>query len=104
MSLKHLVLLPGLDGTGELFGDFIAALPQSLIAIPVAYPADRVLSYIKLLEFVGAAIPQSDPFVLLAESFSTPLAISTPLRDPRIWQRWFYVLVSQAILLRIGRA
>jgi hypothetical protein len=30
LTLKHLVLLPGLDGTGDLFGDFIAALPQPL--------------------------------------------------------------------------
>jgi len=32
---KHLVLLPGLDGTGELFVDFIAAFPESWTATTV---------------------------------------------------------------------
>lgn len=75
MKLKHLVLLPGLDGTGELFADFIAALPQSFIATSVAYPKDRFLSYRDLQPIVNAAVPQSERFVLIAESFSTPLAV-----------------------------
>src|SRR5215469_6197507 len=32
LAPKHLVLLPGLDGTGELFVDFVAALPESCTA------------------------------------------------------------------------
>jgi pimeloyl-ACP methyl ester carboxylesterase len=79
---KHLVLLPGLDGTGELFADFIAALPQPLIATPVAYPKDRFFSYTDLRQFVIAAVPQSEPFVLLAESFSTPLAVAYAATNP----------------------
>jgi pimeloyl-ACP methyl ester carboxylesterase len=51
------------------------AVPQSLTAIPVAYPKDKFVSYAELLPFVSAATPQSEPFVLLAESFSTPVAI-----------------------------
>ena len=82
MRLKHLVLLPGLDGTGELFADFITALPQPLIATPVAYPNDRFLSYADLHPFVRAAVPQSEPYVLLAESFSTPLAVSHAATNP----------------------
>ena len=75
MTPKHLVLLPGLDGTGELFVDFIAALPESWTATTVAYPSDRFLSYMDLHPFVSAAVPQSERFVLVAESFSTPLAV-----------------------------
>lgn len=43
----RLVLLPGLDGTGELFAPFVAALG----AIPsqvIAYPHDRVMGYAEL--------------------------------------------------------
>jgi pimeloyl-ACP methyl ester carboxylesterase len=79
---KHLVLLPGLDGTGELFGDFIAALPKSWTTTTVTYPADRFLPYTDLRPFVGAAIPQRERFVLVAESFSTPLAVWYAATNP----------------------
>jgi pimeloyl-[acyl-carrier protein] methyl ester esterase len=75
LALKHLVLLPGLDGTGELFLDFIAALPKSWTATTLTYPTDRFLRYADLRSFVGAAVPQLERFVLVAESFSTPLAV-----------------------------
>ena len=67
------VLLPGMDGTGELFADFVDALPKSFETVRVRYPADRCLSYSELEELVQAAC--SEPFMLVAESFSTPLAI-----------------------------
>ncbi len=75
MAPKHLVLLPGLDGTGELFVDFIAALPESWTSTTVTYPTDRFLQYADLRPLVGAAVPQLERFVLVAESFSTPLAV-----------------------------
>jgi pimeloyl-[acyl-carrier protein] methyl ester esterase len=71
----HLVLLPGLDGTGELFVDFIAAVGEPWTVTTVSYPTDRVLSYEDLRSIVAAAVPQSERFVLVAESFSTPLAL-----------------------------
>lgn len=76
------MLLPGLDGTGELFVDFVAALPESCTATVVAYPPDKFLSYTDLRSFVSAAAPQSERFVLVAESFSTPLAISYAATNP----------------------
>ncbi len=79
---KHLVLLPGLDGTGELFGDFIAALPESWTATTVTYPTDRFLPYAGLRPFVCAAVPQIEQFVLVAESFSTPLAVWYAATNP----------------------
>ena len=69
------MLLPGLDGTGELFLDFLAALPELWTATIVTYPTDRFLRYSDLRPYVGAAVPQLEPFVLVAESFSTPLAV-----------------------------
>ena len=74
-SQLKLVLLPGMDGTGRLFRSFVEALPPGMETVTVRYPADASLSYPELENFVQAACPISGPFVLLAESFSTPLAI-----------------------------
>jgi hypothetical protein len=67
-----MVLLSGLDGTGDLFVDFIAALPESWTATTVTFPTDRFLTYTDLRPLVGAAVPQSERFVLVAESYSAP--------------------------------
>jgi pimeloyl-[acyl-carrier protein] methyl ester esterase len=82
VALKCLLLLPGLDGTGELFADFVAALPQSLTATPVEYPRDRFLSYAELPSVVAKAAPSDGPYVLLAESFSTPAAVAYAATRP----------------------
>jgi pimeloyl-ACP methyl ester carboxylesterase len=79
---KHLALLPGLDGTGDLFADFIAALPKSMTATTVAYPTDRFLRYADLRPLVSAAVPQVERFVLVAESFSAPLAVWYAATNP----------------------
>jgi len=81
LGLK-LVLLPGMDGTGQLFNDFVEALPNALEAVTVRYPTERCLSYSELENFVRAVCPTSGPFMLLAESFSTPLAIQYAAANP----------------------
>jgi len=78
-----LVLLPGMDGTGDLFADFIAALPESFETVTVRYPTDRCLSYSDLTELVQVSCPVSEPFVLVAESYSTPLAIRLAASNPK---------------------
>ena len=70
-----LVLLPGMDGTGWLLVDFIAALGSEFDTLIVSYPRDSSLSYAELEQFARSAGPVSEPFVVLAESFSTPVAI-----------------------------
>jgi pimeloyl-ACP methyl ester carboxylesterase len=77
-----LVLLPGLDGTGDLFRNFLLALPPSLDARVVHYPADRFFTYAELFPLVVDAIPKTRPFVLSAESFSTPLAVKLAATNP----------------------
>ena len=81
-NAPKLVLLPGLDGTGRLFKDFIAALPPTLSAVAVAYPGDRCLPYADLAAIVQSNLPTPEPFVLVAESFSTPLAIACAAKQP----------------------
>ena len=82
LSPKTLVLLPGLDGTGNLFADFVSALPPTLSTRIVRYPTDRFLNYTELLSCVVDVIPTTDSFVVLAESFSTPLAVKLAATHP----------------------
>lgn len=76
----RLVLLPGMDGTGELFREFAKALPYDTLIVP--YPTERFLSYVELETSVRDACLGSEPFVLIAESFSTPLAIQYAAAKP----------------------
>jgi pimeloyl-ACP methyl ester carboxylesterase len=77
-----LALLPGMDGTCTLFEPFVAHLPAPFEAHPIALPPDQPLSYAELVEFVRVRLPVSKPFVLLAESFCTPLAIQIAAEPP----------------------
>lgn len=82
LSPKTLVLLPGLDGTGNLFTNFVSTLPPAFSTRIVRYPTDRFLSYTELLSCVLDVIPTTDSFVVLAESFSTPLAVKLAAAQP----------------------
>jgi hypothetical protein len=66
----ELVLLPGMDGTGLMFGPFVRGLPEGVRAAVVRYPADRECSFKELAEIARAAIPAEGPAIILAESFS----------------------------------
>ena len=81
-TIRQFVLLPGMDGTGNLFERFIEALQKEFETTTVRYPTDAIHSYGELLKLVQSAIPESDLFVLLAESFSTPLAIQCAAANP----------------------
>jgi pimeloyl-ACP methyl ester carboxylesterase len=76
MAKLTLVLLPGMDGTGLLFGRFVAALAGEFDVRVVAYPTDEPLDYPELEAIARTALPDSNPFVIVAESFSGPIAIS----------------------------
>ena len=68
------VLLPGMDGTGTLFQEFVSILALERPVIVIAYPPDRPLSYTQLTSLVRAQLPTSR-FFMLGESFSGPIAI-----------------------------
>lgn len=76
-----LVLLPGMDGTGVLFEDFVAALPAGIDASVIRYPVRESLDYASLESLVREQLPQR-PFVLLAESFSGPIGLSIASNPP----------------------
>ena len=77
-----LVLLPGLDGTGILFEPLLRALPQALTPVVQSYPGDVPLSYEELLPVAQSALPIAEPFILLGESFSGPLALRIAATNP----------------------
>jgi pimeloyl-[acyl-carrier protein] methyl ester esterase len=74
--LPAIVLLPGMDGTGALLVDLAAALGTEFDVIVVSYPVDRALDYAALERIARSRLPSNGPHVLVAESFSGPIAIS----------------------------
>ena len=74
--MATLVLLPGLDGAGDLFRPFIASLPPDIKTVVVRYPTADALDYAALEAIARASIPKDEPYFLLGESFSGPIAIS----------------------------
>lgn len=76
-----LVLLPGLDGTGELFADFVRSL-HGIDCQVVAYPRNRAMNYAEHAAYVRLQLPREEPFVLMGESFSGPVAISLGAENP----------------------
>src|SRR5665213_344783 len=77
-----LVLLPGLDGTGKLFVDFIAELPPTLKIITAAYPSQRFLTYSELVSWLNGVVPRDAPFAILGESYGSPLAVKFAATHP----------------------
>jgi pimeloyl-[acyl-carrier protein] methyl ester esterase len=71
-----------MDGTGSLLLDFAAALGTEFEVIFVSYPPHQALDYAALERIVYKRLPSSGPYVLLAESFSGPLAISIAASRP----------------------
>lgn len=81
--MAAVVILPGLDGTAALLGDFCATL--TALGVParaIAYPPDRPFGYDELEPLVRSQLPSTAPFVVLGESFSGPLAIRIAADPP----------------------
>lgn len=70
-----LVLLPGLDGTGCLYEPLTRILPPEFSHLVLPYPKDKPLSYAELVELVQRRLQDEKEYVLVAESFSGPVAI-----------------------------
>jgi pimeloyl-ACP methyl ester carboxylesterase len=76
MTAPVLVLLPGLDGTGDFFQPLLESLGDSVRSRVVRYPVDSAFDHATCEALVRAALPTNGPYVLLGESFSGPIAIS----------------------------
>lgn len=77
-----LVLLPGLDGTGLMLADFVASLEPGINAVVASYPSSTPLGYAELEPIARSFLPRDQPYYLLAESFSGPVAVSIAASSP----------------------
>ena len=74
------VLLPGMDGTGDLLTSFAARLAAHRPVDIIAYPAGQPLGYAALQTYIESRLP-AGRFVVIGESFSGPLAIAVASLD-----------------------
>src|SRR5512138_710960 len=115
-TLPLFILLPGFDGSGQLFAPLLAEERLPFEPHVVALPADLPRGYEELVAWLEPRLP-TEPFGLLAESFSGPLAIrlaarhaervthlvlaATFLRSPlRSWLAPFAALARPALFSR----
>ena len=82
MSTPRLLLLPGLDGTGELFEPFERAMGAASPLTVVRYSSPELTRYVECLAAVRDQLPRKEPFVLVGESFSGPVAVSIAADNP----------------------
>lgn len=71
-----------MDGTGDLFEPLEAAMGPDADIDVVRYSGTQPQGYAELEPLVRAQLPEGQPFVLLGESFSGPLAISIAAAPP----------------------
>jgi pimeloyl-ACP methyl ester carboxylesterase len=76
------ILLPGIDGSGRLFAPLLAAGARGLEPEALSFPPDAPLGYEALLDLARRALPRGR-FVLVAESFSGPLAVRLAAERPK---------------------
>ncbi len=107
-EISHIVLLPGLDGTGRLFRWLEAEYKGPIPLQVVSYPDDARLGYQELTGYVRTIIGTHN-VIVLGESFSGPIAVeiaasmpaqikglilsATFVRSP--WPAWFVRLAAR---------
>lgn len=76
------IFLPGLDGSGAFFEPFLKVLPEGVEPEPIAFPAEEKWGYDELFEWLRGKLPKQEPFLIVAESFSGPLAVRLAAAEP----------------------
>jgi pimeloyl-ACP methyl ester carboxylesterase len=76
------MMLPGLDGSTDLFARFLARASGALDFRRVPYPKDRFLDYADLERMVWPQLPRGEPFAMLGESFGGPLTLKIAAGKP----------------------
>lgn len=76
MSPIRTIVLPGMDGTGKLLRRFCQAAPDSHAVSAIALPAKRMDGFRSLARHVANELPIDERVLLVAESFSGPIAVN----------------------------
>jgi pimeloyl-ACP methyl ester carboxylesterase len=95
MGVRRLVVLPGMDGTGQLLAPFVRALGNRAVVDVHSYPTQSALGYDELISRVRARLPDED-YAILAESFAGPIGMALAREGPR-GLRGLALVVSFAI-------
>lgn len=80
-----IVLLPGLDGTGNLFSSLLHFLPAGEVTV-IALPDFGEQTYDALADYCQDKMP-NEPYILVAESFSGPIGIKLAAKDSGLMKR-----------------
>jgi pimeloyl-[acyl-carrier protein] methyl ester esterase len=75
LNNEHIVLMPGLDGTGKSFEPVLPLIADSAQVTVVRYPTDRYLTFDETVSWAASQIPRGTAPVVIAESFSGPVAV-----------------------------
>lgn len=75
-------MLPGLDGTGDLFEALARSLSDAIEPIICVYPQNPALGYSDLVSIAESFLPSGSPYVLLGESFSGPISVEIASMRP----------------------
>ena len=78
----RIVLLPGMDGTGELFAPFLSSAPSNWSPDVISYPRKEKLGYDACTALVRPRLPRGESYILLGESFSGPVSIRLAAEKP----------------------
>jgi pimeloyl-ACP methyl ester carboxylesterase len=78
-----IILLPGLDGTGQLFQWLLPHLDGFDVQVE-SLPQEGPQDYPHLTAVLAERLPKDEPFVLLAESFSSPIAVQLAQQNSNI--------------------
>jgi pimeloyl-ACP methyl ester carboxylesterase len=82
MSAPRLLLLPGLDGTGDLFEPFERAMGAAASLTVVRYSSPELARYVDCLALVREQLPRNERYLLVGESFSGPIAVALAAQSP----------------------
>ena len=112
-----LVLLPGLDGTGVLFQPLLDCLSNEIDCQVLALPSEGSQDYAVLIDALAADLEGSGDLVLLAESFSGPIAlelkrrlggrvkglifVASFLACPNNWLKWLGPILPLKLLMAL---
>jgi len=68
-------MIPGLDGTGNLFEPLINTIHKTFQILVVKYPNETSSALVDIVHFIRSQIPADRQVILIAESFGGPIAI-----------------------------
>ncbi len=76
LSGQQIVFMPGMDGTGISFEPLQEVLASDVGVTIVRYPTRKMLSFAETVQCAGEQMPADQDVIMLAESFSGPVAIA----------------------------